>query len=115
MRIFIIGYKSSGKTTLGKQLAKRLNMKFIDLDHVIEEREAVSIPELYEKIGDDEFRKKEWEALLEIVKQDNLVISTGGGAPCHCDNMTLMEKFGEVLYPGKSAKIRNKRQANSKK
>jgi shikimate kinase len=98
MRIFIIGYKSSGKTTLGKQLAKRLNMKFIDLDHVIEEREAVLIPELYEKIGDDEFRKKEWKALLEIVKQDNLVISTGGGAPCHCDNMTLMEKFGEVLY-----------------
>jgi shikimate kinase len=98
MRIFIIGYKSSGKTTLGRQLAKRLNMKFIDLDHVIEKREAVSIPELYEKIGDDEFRKKEWEALLEIVKHDNLIISTGGGAPCHCDNMTLMEKFGEVLY-----------------
>lgn len=98
MRIFIIGYKSSGKTTLGRQLAKRLKMTFVDLDDVIEERENVSIPELYEKIGDDEFRKKEWEALLEIVKQDNLIISTGGGAPCHCDNMTLMEKFGEVLY-----------------
>jgi shikimate kinase len=98
MRIFIIGFKSSGKTTLGKQLARRLKMKFIDLDTVIENMEKTSIPELYEKIGDDAFRKKEWKALKEIVTEDNLVVSTGGGAPCHCDNMTLMEQYGDVLY-----------------
>jgi shikimate kinase len=98
MRLFIIGYKSSGKTTFGKKLANRLNLKFIDLDQVIEKREGCTIPELYEKIGDAEFRKKEWEALSQIVKEDNLIVSTGGGAPCHCDNMTLMEQYGEVLY-----------------
>lgn len=98
MRIFIIGYKSSGKTTIGKQLAKRLNMKFIDLDDVIEVREGSSIPVLYEKIGDTEFREKEWEALKEIVQEENLIVSTGGGTPCHCDNMNLMEKYGDILY-----------------
>jgi shikimate kinase len=98
MRIFIIGFKSSGKTTLGKQLAKRLNMTFVDLDAVIEKRENISIPALYERIGDEAFRIKEWEALKEIVQNDNLIVSTGGGAPCHCDNMNLMEKYGDVLY-----------------
>ncbi len=98
MRLFIIGYKSSGKTTFGKKLAKKLDMAFIDLDDVIETREGCAIPELYERIGDTEFRKKEWEALNQIVQEDNLVVSTGGGAPCHCDNMTLMEQYGEVLY-----------------
>jgi shikimate kinase len=98
MRYFIIGYKSSGKTTIGKKLAARLKLKFIDLDDVIEEREAKSVPELYVQLGDDGFRIKEWEALKAIVKEDNLVVSTGGGAPCHCDNMNLMEKYGEVIY-----------------
>jgi shikimate kinase len=98
VRFFIIGYKSSGKTTIGKKLASRLNLKFIDLDEVIEKREAKSIPDLYVQLGDDGFRVKEWEALREIVKEDNLIVSTGGGAPCHCDNMNLMEKYGEVIY-----------------
>lgn len=98
MRLFIIGYKSSGKTTIGKRLAKKLNMEFIDLDDVIEKREGKSIPELYTLFGDTDFRTMEWEALREIVKKDNVIVSTGGGAPCHCDNMNLMEKYGEVLY-----------------
>jgi shikimate kinase len=98
VRYFIIGYKSSGKTTIGKKLATRLKLKFIDLDQVIEKREGKSVPELYILLGDDGFRLKEWEALKEIVKENNLVISTGGGAPCHCDNMNLMEKYGEVIY-----------------
>ncbi len=98
MRLFIIGYKSSGKTTIGKKLAQRLNMEFIDLDDVIELRESKTVPEIYTEKGDAEFRKMEWEALNEIVKKDNIVVSTGGGAPCHCNNMNLMEKYGEVLY-----------------
>jgi shikimate kinase len=98
VRYFIIGYKSSGKTTIGKKLAVRLNLKFIDLDDVIEKRSGRTIPELYIQEGDIGFRVKEWEALKEIIEEDNLVVSTGGGAPCHCDNMNLMEKFGEVIY-----------------
>jgi len=98
MRLFIIGYKSSGKTTIGKKLAQKLKMEFIDLDHAIEERENRSVPEIYTEIGDTEFRKLEWEVLREIVKKDNIIVSTGGGAPCHCNNMNLMEKYGDVLY-----------------
>jgi shikimate kinase len=98
VRLFIIGYKSSGKTTIGKQLAKRLNLEFVDLDEMIEQREGISIPELYSQHREDMFRKMEWAALSEIVKKDNIIVSTGGGAPCYFDNMTLMEKYGEVLY-----------------
>ncbi|MBN2487215.1 MAG: shikimate kinase [Bacteroidales bacterium] len=98
MRLFIIGYKSSGKTTIGKKLANRLNLEFVDLDHEIEARESKSVPELYNSIGDAGFRLLEWEALREIVKRDNIIVSTGGGAPCHCNNMGLMEKYGDVLY-----------------
>jgi shikimate kinase len=98
VRYFIIGYKSSGKTTIGKKLASKLKLKFIDLDKVIEEMEGKSVPEVYIKEGDSGFRIKEWEALRKIVKEDNIIVSTGGGAPCHCDNMNLMEKYGEVIY-----------------
>jgi shikimate kinase len=98
MRYFIIGYKNSGKTSIGKKLAKQLKMEFIDLDDVIEERERKSIPNLYTELGDELFRIKEWEALKEVVNKDNLIVSLGGGTPCHCDNMNLIEKFGEVIY-----------------
>lgn len=98
MRYFIIGYKNCGKTTIGKKLAARLNMEFIDLDELIENREGKSVPEIYVEIGDDGFRVKEWEVLKEIVEKDNMVVALGGGTPCHCDNMNLIEKYGEVIY-----------------
>ena len=98
MRLFIIGYKNCGKTTIGRQIALKLGLEFIDLDEVIEIQEGKSIPDLYASVGDLEFRIKEWKALQKAVKKDNIVVSTGGGAPCHCENMDLMEKNGEVLY-----------------
>ncbi len=70
----------------------------MDLDEYIEEREKKSIPEIYTRLGEEAFRRLEWKALKEVVKNNNIVISTGGGAPCHCDNMTLMEKYGDVIY-----------------
>lgn len=98
MRYFLIGYKSSGKSTIGKKLAKRLSLEFIDLDDVIEQREGKTVPEIYSDSGDPEFRNKEWEALKGVVKKDNIVVALGGGAPCHCDNMNLIEKYGDVIY-----------------
>lgn len=98
MRLFIIGYKSSGKTTVGKKLANRLGMGFVDLDEWIERMNGRTVPEIFSQEGEDEFRNIEWKALKEVVKKDNVVVSTGGGAPCHCDNMNLMEKYGDVLY-----------------
>ncbi len=98
MRYFIIGFKNSGKTTLGRKLSRMLNFGFIDLDEYIEEKEGLSIPEIYTSIGDETFRTLEWKSLKELVKKDNIVVSTGGGVPCHCNNMNLMEKYGEVIY-----------------
>ena len=98
MRYFIIGYKNCGKTTIGRKLASRLNMHFIDLDEVIEKKLGKSVPEIYVENGDEAFRRMEWTALKEIVKQDNIVVALGGGTPCHCDNMNLIEKYGDVIY-----------------
>lgn len=83
---------------MGRKLARRLKLEFVDLDEYIEEREQKTVPELYTELGDEGFRLVEWKALMEIVKKENVVISTGGGAPCHCDNMNLMEKHGIVIY-----------------
>jgi len=98
MRYFIIGFKNSGKTTFGRELAGRMGLGFMDLDEYIEAKEGKSIPEIYTRLGDEGFRRLEWKALKEAVKIDNIVISTGGGAPCHCDNMSLMEEYGDVIY-----------------
>lgn len=98
MRYFLIGYKSSGKTTLGKKLANKLNMQFIDLDEYIEDKENKSIPELYTNLGEKKFREMEGKALNDIVEKDHLVISTGGGTPCHCDNMNIMQSKGITIY-----------------
>ncbi len=83
---------------MGKKLARKLGMEFIDLDEVIERREGKSVPEIYTEVGDEGFRIREWEALKEVVRHDNVVVSLGGGAPCHCDNMNLIERYGEVIY-----------------
>ncbi len=98
MRYFIIGFKSSGKTTAGRKLAQQLSMEFVDLDDYIEQMTGRSVPEIFSNDGETEFRNLEWKALKEVVKRDNVVVSTGGGVPCHCDNMNLMEKYGEVIY-----------------
>jgi shikimate kinase len=98
LRIFIIGYKSSGKTTLGKQLARHLKLEFVDLDEIIEQQEGKTIPEVFLESGEEEFRRKERKALRQVIRQDNILVSTGGGAPCHCENMNLMEKSGTVVY-----------------
>ena len=79
MRYFIIGYKSSGKTTIGKKLAYRLNMEFIDLDKYIEDMTGSSVPEIYTSQGETEFRNIEWKALKQVVTKDNVIVSTGGG------------------------------------
>ena len=98
MRLFIIGFKSSGKTTFGRKLADRLNMEFIDLDDYIEKRTGRTVPDIFTADGEEAFRLREWKALKQIVRKDDIVVSTGGGAACHCDNMNLMEKHGDTIY-----------------
>jgi shikimate kinase len=99
MLYFIVGFKSSGKTTLGKRLANKMQMDFIDLDHFMEQEDGRTVPEIFVQDGEPEFRRKETEALVKITSTvDHAIVSTGGGAPCHSDNMQLMKKHGKILY-----------------
>lgn len=96
--IFLIGYMGSGKTTIGQLIAKQLNLQFIDLDHWIENRYHQSIHDLFEKHGEEWFRKIEHDNLSEISFFQDVVISTGGGAACYHHNMEWMNAHGMTIY-----------------
>jgi shikimate kinase len=97
-KFFLIGYMGSGKTTIGRQLAKKLNLQFIDMDMFIENRYHKSISAIFEEKGEAAFREIERKALHEILDFENVVISTGGGMPCFFDNMDLMNQSGITIY-----------------
>ena len=97
-RIFIIGYMGVGKTTVGKKLAKLLSLTFVDLDAHIQSRHYKTIPELFAEKGEAGFREIEQQALHEVASFENVVISTGGGAPCFFDNMEVMNRVGTTVY-----------------
>lgn len=99
MRIFLIGYMGAGKSTVGKQLARELNVPWFDLDAVITENEEQTIQEIFDKNGESGFRGAERNYLQKIVEaQPNMVLSTGGGTPCFYDNMHFMQQNGTVVY-----------------
>lgn len=95
--IFLVGFMGSGKTTLGRKLANHLQKEFIDLDHLIVDRAGMSIPEYFEKYGEDQFRQLESEVLKEQAGID-AVVSTGGGSPCYFDNMDWILANGLAVY-----------------
>jgi len=88
----------SGKTTLGQELATKLELSFIDLDKYIEERNYKTVPQLFSEFGEEVFRQRERKALLEVSEFTNVVVATGGGAPCFFDNMQLMNRTGITLF-----------------
>jgi len=88
MKVFLVGYMASGKTTIGKVLAKKMNFEFIDLDHYIQTKESMSVPEIFKLKGEIYFRKIEALYLNELIGIDKkAVISLGGGTPCYGNNM----------------------------
>ena len=97
-RIFLIGFMGSGKSTLGAQLARRLDFQFVDMDQLIEDTAEMSVPEIFNEHGEEVFRKWEYDILLELCSREKLVISTGGGAPCHSQMMDLMNAHGTTIY-----------------
>ena len=99
MKLFLVGLPGSGKSTLGKQLAKRLDLLFIDLDDVIEAKAQQPIREIFAQQGEDYFREVEREALLNTIsKNSDFVMATGGGAPCFFDNMLQMSQAGTTIF-----------------
>ncbi|MBD0832028.1 shikimate kinase [Aestuariibaculum sediminum] len=88
MIVILIGYMASGKSTLGRMLADKLNYEFLDLDEFIEEKENTSIASLFKTRGEIYFRKAETKYLKELLNSNkNLILSLGGGTPCYGNNM----------------------------
>jgi shikimate kinase len=97
-RIYLIGYMGAGKTTVGKELSRQMNLSFIDLDHYIEARYHKTIRQIFEEKGETVFREIECKLLHETAMIENVVISTGGGVPCFFDNMSYMNQTGTTVY-----------------
>lgn len=96
--IYLVGLMGAGKTTVGRQLAKRLGRQFLDSDHEIVERTGVPIPTIFEIEGEDGFRKREAQTIAELSLLDGVVLATGGGAVLSADTRECMKLTGWVVY-----------------
>ena len=114
MKVFLIGFMGSGKTTIGKKLANYLKYEFIDLDELIESKAGMSIVNYFELHGEGAFRELERDILQKSEFPENVIIATGGGAPCFGDNMEWMNKNGLVAYLSLSPKALASRLEHSK-
>lgn len=97
-RIFLIGYMGAGKTTLGRALAKDMNIQFIDMDSYIETRFCKTISKIFAEKGEDGFREIERRILHEVGDFEDVIISTGGGTPCFFDNVEYMNRQGTTVF-----------------
>lgn len=96
--IFLVGMPGAGKTTIGRQLAKRIGRVFADVDHEIEARTGVRIPLIFEYEGELGFRAREAQVLKELADTSPMVIATGGGAVLREENRAVMKRTGMVIY-----------------
>lgn len=88
----------AGKSTLGKALAKTMNLQFIDLDDFIVNRQHKTIKEIFAEVGEEGFRRIERNVLEEVSTFEDVVISLGGGTPCFFDNMEIVRRSGRSVY-----------------
>ncbi|MBI5807277.1 MAG: shikimate kinase [Ignavibacteriales bacterium] len=98
MRIYLTGFMTSGKSTIGPILANVLGYDFYDLDREIENIEKLTVVEIFEKHGEQYFREAESKILNELAKKDNLVISLGGGTIVNKNNFDMMKRTGKIIY-----------------
>ncbi|MFQ3576385.1 MAG: shikimate kinase [Cytophagales bacterium] len=98
MKIYLVGITGSGKSTFGKILAERLTYKFIDLDRFIEEKEGLSVSDIFKKKTEPYFRKVESECLKETFHFENIVVATGGGAPCFHEGISKINQHGISIW-----------------
>lgn len=95
--IMLIGFMGTGKTTISKELSKRLQIPEVDMDAYIVEHEGKSINQIFEESGEDGFRKIETACLAEIQKETGRIVSCGGGAVLKDENVALMKKNGIIV------------------
>ncbi|SKB73005.1 shikimate kinase [Dyadobacter psychrophilus] len=96
--VILVGMMSSGKSTLGKKLARLLNYRFVDLDKLIEKDQQSDIPTLFAQKGEHYFREVESRLLKEQGSQQGIVLASGGGTPCFHDNMDFIKKMGVSVF-----------------
>ena len=97
--LFLVGYMGCGKSTLGRKLARRLGVDFIDTDALVEEREGASVADVFRYEGEERFREAERRVLDEVIAAAPFaVVSTGGGLPTWRDNMPCMNAVGHTVY-----------------
>lgn len=97
-RIILIGYMGSGKTTVGRALAKELGLPFYDLDWYIESRMRKKVSQIFAERGEEGFRQIEQNMLHEVAEFEDVVVSCGGGTPCFFDNMDYMNSQAQVVW-----------------
>ena len=96
--IFLVGLMGAGKTTVGRLLAKRLGMRFVDSDHEIEARTGATISWIFEIEGEESFRRREVETIRDLTGRSGVVLATGGGAVIHPENRKHLKARGTVIY-----------------
>ena len=96
--IALIGYMCVGKTTVGRDLARRLGLRFYDLDWYIEERFHKRVSAIFAEEGEARFRELERRMLHEVAQFEDIVLSCGGGTPAHFDNMDFLKQVAHTVY-----------------
>lgn len=96
--IFLVGLMGSGKTTIGRALAKKLNKRFVDADHEIEARTGATIPLIFEIEGEAVFRQREADVIRDLTAQQGIVLATGGGAVMDPQSRAFLHARGTVIY-----------------
>lgn len=98
MNYYLVGYMYCGKSTFGRRLAAERGMDFLDLDRAFEERYHYTVPRFFEQFGEQPFRLLETQMLHSTGLLDNTVVATGGGTPCHSNNMDYILQHGTAIY-----------------
>jgi shikimate kinase len=98
MNIVLIGYRGAGKSTVGKRLAERLKMRFVDIDDLVEKSHGASIRQIVESLGWEHFRTMEKAAIQEISRQSGLIIAPGGGGVLDPENARSLKNSGPIVW-----------------
>ncbi len=102
MNLYLIGMMGCGKSTLGRQLAERNRLIFVDLDEEVEHYAHMSVSEIFEKYGEEQFRKLEHDALCEVSVGIGLVVALGGGVPMFENNREVLARTGKCVFIDRS-------------
>lgn len=95
--IYLVGFMGTGKSTIGRELARFMGKKFIDMDVLLEKKLGKTVSQIFDEHGEEFFRKKEWEAAVELSEQQNRVIATGGGTILNDNIRELFAKTGVII------------------